>query len=108
MTETGSRRGKRTHLSKSKRRDHVSAAVRVQPHRTVYRGFTPSRDTQIEPHPMRTGRTVLGSLRSSNPRIRASAKAAAVALGVLPKAVMVGSAEPFATGTRNNRDSLEG
>jgi len=46
------------------------------------------RDTQVAPHPMRTRRTVLGSLRSHNPRIRRSAKAAAIALGVLPSGLV--------------------
>jgi hypothetical protein len=77
-------------------------------------GATPSRDTQAAPHPMRTRRTVLSSLRSSNPAIRASAKTAAVALGVLPAPTPrpVGWRRPkphrrivpFATGTRRTRE----
>lgn len=68
----------------------------------VSRGFTRSRVTTVAPHPMRTRRTVLGSLRSSNPRIRASAKAAAIALGVHPSQGVHRAVETF------NRDSLEG
>lgn len=74
--------------------------------------------TKTTPHPMRARRTVLSALRSSNPRIRASAKAAAVALGVRPGPVakhgwrrpkpVYPVRRPFATGVLPNRDSLEG
>lgn len=48
-------------------------------------GATRSRDTQVAPHPMRTARTVVGSLRSSKPAIRRSAIAAALKLGVIER-----------------------
>jgi hypothetical protein len=88
-------------------------AAKPLPNRKIMRrlvgvtGSTRSRDTQVAAHPLRTGRTVLSSLRSSNPRIRRSAKAAAIALGVLaaptPKPAYRPAA-PFATGTRRTRE----
>lgn len=73
------------------------------------------RTAQVAPHPMRTRRTVLSSVRSSNPAIRRAAKVTAIALGVLaaptprpvgwrrPKPVYPVAA-PFATGTRRTRE----
>lgn len=81
--------------------------------RASTQGNTPAgRDTQASPHPMRTVRTTLGSLRSSNPAIRRAAQTAAIRLGLIErKAVETTrtpwrrpSKHPFAAGTRRTRE----
>lgn len=56
-----------------------------------------NRDIAVAQHPLRMRRTVLGSLRSSNPQIRAAAKGLAVRSGLLAKPT------PKATGWRRPR-----
>lgn len=61
------------------------AGARLTPQRPAATiSYYDGRTTTAARHPMRTHRTVLSSVRSSNPRIRAAAKATAIALGVLP------------------------
>lgn len=68
---TGTARS-RQHISKANRRSMASAAVRISPTRTAYRGVTRSRDTQTASgHPMAgLWSTWAGARHSSRPDIR--------------------------------------